>query len=873
MNINKSPQIFDNVEILNLTPMMQQYVKIKNEHADYLLFYRMGDFYELFFNDAITAAEVLDITLTKRGKINDHDIPMCGVPYHSSNQYLDKLIKAGFKVAICEQLEKPEEAKKRGHKAVVRREVTRIITSGTIIEDNLLNAKNSNFLISLSLFEGQLAIACVEITTGDFFIYNSTTSTLSIDLIRFSPKEIVISDKLYADESIKKALFEYIRILTVRSNSIFDYVRCEKRIKDFYKIFTLDGIANFSKGEVISAGVLIEYLEHTQKENLPRLSKPKKISIRNFMAIDSSTRKNLEIDEDVHGKKNNSLLSVLNHTLTASGCRLLNLYIAAPLCNPIAINSRLDNIEFFIKNSELRVFLRNVLKHFPDIERALSKVFVKKATPFHLGIIRDALTMALNIAEHLTFGGYQLPKLIQSQVANISGFNELLQELRESLNETLPNSFKDGRFIKPEYSLSLDAEYNIKDNSHQSINNLRLKYSEITGINNLKISFNNVIGYFIDITPTQNSRVNDEIFIHKQTLGSSIRYITNELKELEFEIVNVDERINQIEQDLFEKISNQIVMVAECISLAAQAIAMLDLNSSLAELAIKNNYVKPHIDDSQNFKIEGGRHPIIETSLKGKFIANSCALNEDNLVWLLTGPNMAGKSTFLKQNAIICIMAQMGCYVPAKSAHIGVVDRLFSRIGAGDDISTGQSTFMVEMVEAATILNNATSKSLVILDEIGRGTATYDGLSIAWSIVENIHNDINCRTLFATHYHELTDLENVLPKLECHMANIKEWEGKVIFLHEIVKGKADQSFGIHVAELAGMPSKVTLRASEILSVLQSKEKVNLNIVSANTTSDSINDSLLSTIMNIDIDELTPKDAFNLIYNIKNKLQK
>jgi DNA mismatch repair protein MutS len=864
-------ELFQNANIAQLTPMMQQYLKIKEAHQEYLLFYRMGDFYELFFNDAIVASNVLDIVLTKRGKHLAQDIPMCGVPAHSCDQYLSKLIKAGYKVAVCEQLETPEEAKKRGNKSVVLREVTRIITSGTIIEEHLLNAKQSNFLAAIVLYEGQLAIAWVEATTGEFYYAPSSMSTLAIDLVRFNPKEIIISDKFYSDTQIKSTLFEFQKILTVRSSSVFDLLRCEKRIQDFYKIISLKGIGTFSKCEIIAVGVLIEYLEHTHKSNLPRLINPKKIATNHFMIIDSSTRRNLEIECSINGDRKHSLIGIIDYTLTAIGGRLLNLYLSAPLCNAEALNQRLDNVDFFIQCHELRKYLRNIFKHFPDLERALSRVFIKKAGPRDLGLIRDALNIALSIAQQLLSEQHELPSSIRIQVANIANFNNILQTLNTALKNELPFNLHEGRFLNSSYNPQLDELYELKSNAQVRINQLKEKYAALTGIVNLKISYNNVMGYFIDITPAQGSKVKDDLFIHKQTLGSSIRYTTKELQSLEMDIINVDTKIGELEQELFYEICEQVIGVAEHIALTAQAIAALDLYSSFAELAIDNHYVRPIIDDSRTFYIEGGRHPIVEKALNQKFIANSCSLDTNTYLWLITGPNMAGKSTFLRQNALICIMAQIGCFVPAKRAEIGIVDRLFSRVGAGDDISRGQSTFMVEMVETAAILNNATAKSLVILDEIGRGTATYDGLSIAWSVVENLHNKLKCRTQFATHYHELTDLENVLPHLACYTANIKEWEGKVIFLHEVIKGKADRSYGVHVAELAGLPKDVIQRANEILSVLQAKEKVSLNIVSAPANENSNNTKLVDELKNIDIDSLTPKDAFNIIYNMKSKL--
>jgi DNA mismatch repair protein MutS len=863
--VSNSP--FNNIDHSKLTPMMQQYLQIKAEHQQYLLFYRMGDFYELFFDDAVNASQVLDIVLTKRGKHLNQEIPMCGVPAHSAEHYLDKLIMSGYKVAICEQLESPIEAKKRGSKAVVRREVTRIITSGTLVEDHLLESKRANFMAAISTLGDKLALAFIEITTGDFFISPTTITTLQADLVRLSPQEIIISDKLYCNPQFKNILSDYQRIITTRANIVFDFQRCLTRLEKFFQVNSLAGFANFSEAEVSAAGALVEYLEHTHKSNLPRLNKPKKLNPSSFLSIDAATRKNLEIEASINGDKKHSLLSIIDKTLTSGGARLLALHISAPLRHPEVINRRLDNVEFFHTHNQLRRNIREQLQLFADIERSLSRIFINKSGPRDLTLLRDGLIRSLQIAEKLTFSNTELPQLLRLAVSQIGNFGDALDALTNALTTDAPLQVKEGGFIKPGYSQQLDNLYELKFNSKARLEALRDNYRQATGITSLKISFNNVIGFFIDVTPGQASKIKDELgFIHKQSLGSSIRYTTLELKQMEEEILSCDERIAATELEIFSHLCAKVINVAEFISQTAQAIATIDVASSLAQLAAEKNYVRPIVDDSLHFHITGGRHPVVESTIKENFIANNSKLNESEYIWLITGPNMAGKSTFLRQNALICILAQAGSFVPAQSAHIGVVDKLFSRIGAGDDISRGQSTFMVEMVETATILNNATAHSLVILDEIGRGTATYDGLSIAWAVVENLHNNIRCRTLFATHYHELTNLDGILSGLACYTSEVKEWEGNVIFMHNIIAGKADKSYGIHVGQLAGLPKSVTDRATQILDELLAQGSIYVN-----TAPQAVNENhhnTVNTLKDIDIDALTPRDAFEILYKLK-----
>ncbi len=868
MQQTKQPELFESVNVKVLTPMMQQYMAIKNEYQDCMLFYRMGDFYELFFQDAVTAAEVLDIVLTKRGKLDENDIPMCGVPAHSYEFYLEKLIKSGFKVAVCEQLETPEQAKKRGYKVVVKREVVRIITPGTLFEDTLLNARESNYLAAVALHDGKISTAWVEISTGEFYISNSSSATLLADLSRLQPKEVIIADKLFQDDKIKQSLEIFAKNLSVRANVTFELERSRARIKSFFNISTIDSIGNFSENEICVIGGLLEYLQHTQKASIPRLSKPKKINNNHFMIIDPATKRNLELETTMHGDSKSSLISVLDKTITSSGGRLLRLYLSAPLSNAEAINKRLDAVECFFKNKQLREKLRECLRLVPDLERSLSRIWIRKGGPRDLAVLKDGLSQALKIAELVLFSGVEVSQGIKGLVSQIGNFSELLDKLHGSLVIDPPINVKDGKFIRAGYSSELDYFTNICLNSKNATDDLRDKYRQLTGINTLKITYNNVLGYFIEVTPSHANKITSDIFIHRQTLGSSLRYTSEDLKKLESDIFSAEGSISEIEQKIFEELCVAITNVGESISYTAQALAGLDVMSALAQLASEMNYIRPLIDEGKSFEIEAGRHPVVEKTIREKFVANDCSLGKDKNIWLVTGPNMAGKSTFLRQNAIICVMAQMGSFVPAKSAHIGVVDRLFSRIGAADDISRGQSTFMVEMVETATILNNSTNKSFVILDEIGRGTSTYDGLAIAWAIIENLHNQIESRTLFATHYHELTELEKELPKLACYTVSVKEWEDKVIFMHKVIAGKADRSYGIHVASLAGLPSSVIKRANEILKVVESNSKSESVKVVANQN--VVPDYILD-MKNVDIDSITPREAFDILYKLKSKI--
>jgi DNA mismatch repair protein MutS len=861
------------------TPMMQQFLGVKATHKDCLLFYRMGDFYEMFFDDALTAAKVLDIALTKRGKHNGDDIPMCGVPYHACESYLHKLINADYKVAVCEQMESPEEAKKRGYKSVVRREVVRIITPGTLIEDALLDARESNYLASLSDIAGKMALAWIDISTGEFRVCPTTREALGADLSRLNAKELLIADQLFVDTELSPILREYRSTLSPQVASMFDYVKTENKLMSFYGVKSLDGYGQFSRPEISACGSLIEYIELTQKGALPRLDPPKQFSRKNFMSIDGSTRRNLEIISTLTGDKKGSLLSVIDRTITAAGSRLFLHNITTPYAHANAVNNKLDGVQFFFDNQLVKNDTREILKRVPDMERALSRICLNKGGPKDLAAIRDGLAESTIIAELIEFSGVELPEIIRSHMHDFGSHDKLINKMREALNAEVGILARDGGFVANGYHPKLDELRDLHNNGRDKVAALRDLYREETGINTLKITHNNVLGYFVEVTPNQSEKVTDTKFFHRQTLASAVRYTTEELRILESDIINAKDHALKLEMVIFEDLCSDIRLNANAIALAAQSVAGIDVLAALAEIAHEKNYKRPYVDDSLEFKINNGRHPVVESSdLTSEFVKNNCDLSQEQRLWLLTGPNMAGKSTFLRQNALIAIMAQMGSFVPASEAHIGCIDRLFSRVGASDDLARGRSTFMVEMVETASIINQSTSRSLVILDEIGRGTATYDGLSIAWSVVEHLHNKNKCRSLFATHYHELTSLTAKLSALICYTMKVKEWEGNVIFLHEVIAGAADRSYGIHVAKLAGLPPSVIRRAEQIMKQLQESKTGSITIkmaddlpLFANVNAAPAQESEAEEILrSTNIDELSPRDALDLLYKLKGK---
>jgi DNA mismatch repair protein MutS len=848
------------------TPMMQQYFSQKEKYSDTLLFFRMGDFFELFYDDAVKASKALDIALTKRGKSDDANaVPMCGVPAHSYEPYLQKLIRSGFKVAICDQLESPEEAKKRGYKEIVRREVVRVVTPGTLTEETLLDSKKSNYLLSFARVAQQFGLAWVDISTGEFNTSLISANQLASELARLKPSEILLPDALIYEENLFETYADWKNKLTPQSTNIFELKRAESKLKSFYKVISLEGFGSLSKPEISACGALLEYLELTQKMSLPVLQFPKQVKAESFMQIDASTRKSLELTEGEI-----TLFETINQTQTSAGARLLYSMLSSPLIYAEGINARLDAVQFFFNNAELRDKLRSRFAQMPDMERATSRIAIGRGTPRDMLMLRTALTISYEIKNLLL--AQDSPALVAEATHDIKNFSDLLNNLIEAFKDDVGVYLEDGNFIRESYSAELDELLNIRDHSRQLVNNLKEQYAEETGIPNLKINYNNMMGYFVEVT-AQNAKKLSEKFIHRQTMANAMRFCTAELSELESKIITARDAALQIELGIFGKFVEEIREQALALATTAKALAFLDVMSSLALLAQERNYTKPVIDDSQAFEIKAARHPVVERGVN--FVANDCNLNHDESLWLLTGPNMAGKSTFLRQNALIAILAQIGSFVPAASAHIGCVDRVFSRVGASDNLARGQSTFMVEMLETAAIVNLASAKSLVILDEIGRGTATYDGLSIAWSVLEHIHNKIKCRTIFATHYHELTKLK--LARLGLYSMKVREWKEEIIFMHEVQHGAADRSYGIHVAKLAGLPKQVTDRAEEILSNLESKNANNTGLSESAlplfnyqkaAEPDPKTSAIIEELAKIDPNSLTPKEALDLIFKLK-----
>ena len=865
------------------TPMMAQYHVTKLKYPDALLFYRMGDFYELFFDDAIQAAQTLDITLTKRGKNQGDDIPMCGVPWHSHESYLAKLIKAGFKVAICEQVETPEEAKKRGgHKALVRRDVVRVVTSGTLTEDHLLASNENNYIASVSFIGGEVGFAWLDLSTGLFQVQSSTPSDLTSVMERVNPSEILIGEHLLNDDQLDQAWDIYGERFTVKPEYLFDSSINEQRLKDFYQIEALEAQGIEGRANISAAGALIDYLKQTQIEQIPHIAAPKVVSNTAYMEIDAATRRNLELTRTLGGERKGSLLSVIDKTMSGAGSRLLQSWLSSPLCDAEAIKSRQEQVSAFLNETYLREDMRKLLKSVPDMERALARLTAKRGGPRDLIMLQQGLFTADQIKTCLFDIQHPSLESLASALAFTPQTAAFLDELQTALKEDPPALLRDGNFIREGYDATLDQFKNLKSNNRQMIAELQKKYKEQTGLDRLKISFNNVLGYFIEV-PSKNGDAlfnfkaenDNNPFIHRQTMANAVRFTTTELADLERDLSHAEEKALALELELFEKLLAQLNGVIEAIRNHAQTLAEIDVFTALAELAITENYTCPQIDDSNVFILEDARHPVVEQALSidnQNFIPNNCDLSENHNLWLLTGPNMAGKSTFLRQNALIVILAQMGSYVPAKSAHIGLVDKVFSRVGASDDLARGRSTFMVEMVETAAILNRATERSLVILDEIGRGTATFDGLSIAWACVEHLHNQNKCRALFATHYHELTQLTSSLPRLSCHSLQVKEWKGDIIFLHSVKEGAADRSYGIHVAKLAGLPQDVIKRAGQILKTLETKDQTqlaeSLPLFSAHIPEDDKPSELERTISDINPDTLSPKEALDILYRLK-----
>src|SRR5262245_39178488 len=881
------------------TPVMEQYIEIKAANPDCLLFYRMGDFYELFFEDAEIAARALGIVLTKRGKHLGRDIPMCGVPVHRADEYLNRLIALGHRVAVCEQLEDPAEARKRGNKSVVRRDVIRLVTPGTLTEDTLLDARRNNYLLAVarartsSAAESRFALAWIDISTGEFRIVECDRASLAADIARIEPGEIIVSDALYGDAELSPYL-RSLPAVTPLTRDVFDGASAERRLAGYFGLSTTEGFGTLSRLELTAAAACVTYVERTQLGQRPPLSPPTREAQGATLAIDPATRSNLELARTLAGERRGSLLAAVDRSVTAAGSRLLAQRLAAPLTEPAAIARRHDAVEFFVGDAAARADMRGRLEAAPDLARPLARPVVGRGGPRDLAAIRDGIAAAAGLAVGLERSAALAAELADAAQALRRPDPAIAAELAAALADELPHLKRDGGFVRAGCETALDEARALRDESRRVIAALQARYADATAVRALKSRHNDVLGYFVEVTAQHGDKLMapplNATFIHRQTLAGQVRFTTTELGELEAKIASAADRALGIELETFDRLAAAVTAAAADIKAAAEALAVLDVAAALAELAVERHYVRPEIDASLDFIVEGGRHPVVEQALGrdgGPFVANDCDLSPPRdaaagRIYLLTGPNMAGKSTYLRQNALIAILAQMGSFVPARRARIGAVDRLFSRVGAADDIARGRSTFMVEMVETAAILNQAGERSLVIIDEIGRGTATFVCLSIAWATIEHLHESNRCLALFATHFHELTALAATLPRLFNATVRVKEWQGEVVFLHEVVPGAADRSYGIQVAKLAGLPAAVIERAKVVLATLEAEdlasprglEDLPLFAATPRPTSapprDTVIDTVIAALASLHPDEMSPRDALEALYALKAK---
>src|ERR1700675_4022997 len=897
-----------------VTPMMEQYLEIKAANPGLLLFYRMGDFYELFFEDAEIASRALGIMLTKRGKHQGLDIPMCGVPVERSEDYLHRLIALGHRVAVCEQMEDPAAARARGNKSVVRRDVVRLVTPGTLTEDTLLDARANNYLLAIARAKGsagadRFGLAWIDISTSEFMVTECGGGELQAALARINPNEAIVADALYGDSELAPLLNE-LPAVTPLTRDVFDSATAERRLCDYFAVATMDGLSAMSRLEATAAAAAVTYIDRTQVGKRPPLSPPSREASGTTMAIDPATRANLELTRTLSGERRGSLLDAIDCTVTPAGSRLLAQRLAAPLTDSAGIARRLDAIAIFVADTAVRDDIRTTLRAAPDMSRALARLSVGRGGPRDLAGLRDGILAADQALARLAALEDPPQDIVAVMEALRRPPRELAREFERALAEQLPLIKRDGGFVRELYEAALDETRNLRDASRLVVASMQARYADDTGVKGLKIRHNNVLGYFVEVTAQHGDKLMtrplNATFIHRQTLAGQTRFTTAELGEIEAKIANAGDRALGLELEIFERLCAMVLAASEELRAAAHAFAILDVATALAKLAVDDNYVRPEVDGSLGFAIEGGRHPVVEQALKGggqPFIANACDLSPvpppyppplagegrvgAGQIWLITGPNMAGKSTFLRQNALIALMAQTGSFVPATRARIGIVDRLFSRVGAADDLARGRSTFMVEMVETAVILNQASERSLVILDEIGRGTATFDGLSIAWAAIEHLHESNRCRTLFATHFHEMTALAAKLKRIHNATMLVKEWQGDVVFLHEVVAGAADRSYGIQVAKLAGLPPPVIERAMLVLAQIEAEDRTSparkliddLPLFAATRPAptapqrDEALTALVAALAALHPDEMSPREALEALYALKAQLAK
>ena len=856
------------------TPAMQQYFEIKSRFEECLLFYRMGDFYELFFDDAIAASSILDIALTKRGKHAGEDIPMCGVPVHAAEMYLQKLIASGRKIAICEQLETPEEAKKRGYKAVVKRDVVRIVTPATITEETLLAPAQANYLAALARHTDTFGLAWLEMTTGEFRVCSVDATTLHAQIARIAPRELILHRDQEAEILIGD-LAVWKPISTPLHGSQFHATRAEEALARHFGVWEMQQLAAFTPVMLEAMGALLHYVQRTQLSALPRMERPYIEAQDAILQIDAATRRNLEITESLQGTKQGSLLSAIDNTLTANGSRLLAQHLHAPSTHASLINARLESVAYALAHERWRSSVREHLRTIPDLERALGRLMLGRGSPRDLGAILAALLACEQISATRHTQAADATDLLSQALTALSGQHALRDCLASALIRELPTTTRDGGFIAAGYRAELDEWRRLRDESKRILLNLEADLRQETGISSLKIKHNNVLGYFIEITQIHEKKVPIS-FIHRQTLAGVLRYTTLPLNETAQKISEAAEKSLRLELEIFEELVRRISAEAEDLAAKARAIAQLDVILSHAQCAHTHNWARPTLSSEVGLHIVGGRHPVVEQARRAahqEFTANDTSLTTQARIWLITGPNMGGKSTFLRQNAIIALLAQAGSFVPAAEATIGICDKLFCRVGASDDLARGQSTFMVEMTETAAILHQATEKSLVILDEIGRGTATYDGMAIAWAVTEYLYETTRCRALFATHYHELTALEATHSALRNYHVAVKEHAGEVYFFHSLRQGAADRSYGIHVAAIAGLPKPVLARARDLLSGWEAREEARghlapLPLFAASASSTRMPSAAEAALVAINPDSLSPREALETIYQLK-----
>jgi DNA mismatch repair protein MutS len=868
-----------NAETPAPTPMMAQYLAIKAEHPDALLFYRMGDFYEMFFDDAVAAAEALDIALTQRGSHEGKPIPMCGVPVHAAEGYLLQLIRKGFRVAVGEQMEDPAEAKKRGSKSVVKREVVRVVTPGTLTEDALLEARRHNYLAAWAEVRRAGALAWADVSTGEVRVLACPPVRLAPELARLMPAELLVVEG--GEGAAWDLAADVGAACTEMPRAAFDSAGAEKRLCELWGVGTLDAFGRFERPELSAMGALVAYLELTQRGRLPFLRPPVAETQRTAMRIDAATRRNLELTRALSGGREGALLACIDRTVTAAGARLLERRLSAPSCDLTLIRARHDAVERLVDDARLCSELRERLRRVPDMDRALSRLALERGGPRDLAALRYGLTSGEELAGMLAG---DVPEVLAEAARDLTGHEALAGRLDAALVAEPPHRVSDGGFVAAGVDAELDEARTLRDEGRGVIAAMQAEYAERTGVGSLKVKHNNVLGYFVEVTATHaKAMLARDDFVHRQTTANAVRFTTPDLSDLETRILNAAARALEIERRVFDELRQAVVAEAARIGNAARAVAELDVAAALADLSGAQDWVRPAVDESRAFDVRGGRHPVVEAALRRQgepFVANDCDLTPGDgaAIRLLTGPNMAGKSTYLRQNALIAVLAQMGSFVPAREARLGLVSQLFSRVGASDDLARGRSTFMVEMVETAAILNQADERALVILDEIGRGTATYDGLSIAWATLEHLHEVNRCRALFATHYHELTRLAETLPGVANATVAVKEWQGDVIFLHEVRDGAADRSYGVQVARLAGLPAAVVERARAVLDQLEAGERErggpvidDLPLFRARAPAPTLPTGPLpieARLAEVSPDDLTAREALELVYELK-----